>query len=106
MNPKNIKELRKKFKCSQEELSKILGVTTATLSRWENGQASPSSKNAEQLEFLKQKLDRGDPVNLKKILLVAGASFAAMAPVGLMMSGLIDKNSIVEKVKGLFNKNN
>ena len=104
MNPENIKQLRKKFKCSQEELSKILGVTTATLSRWENGQASPSAKNLEQLEFLKQKLNKEDPVNLKKILLIAGVSFAAMAPVGLMMSGLIDKDNIVEKVKGFFSK--
>jgi transcriptional regulator with XRE-family HTH domain len=104
MNPENIKQLRKKFKCSQEELSMILGVTTATLSRWENGQASPSARNLEQLEFLKQKLNNEDPTNLKKILLIAGVSFAAMAPVGLMMSGLIDKNNIVEKVKGLFSK--
>ncbi|KHE93366.1 MAG: helix-turn-helix domain-containing protein [Candidatus Scalindua rubra] len=104
MTPENIKQLRKKFKCSQEELSRILGVTTATLSRWENGQATPSAKNLEQLEFLKQKLGKEDPANLKKILLIAGVSFAAMAPVGLMMSGLIDKNNIVERVKGLFNK--
>ena len=104
MNPENIKQLRKKFKCSQEELSKILGVTTATLSRWENGQASPSAKNLEQLKFLKQKLNKEDPANLKGILLIAGVSFAAMAPVGLMMNGLIDKNNIVEKVKGLFSK--
>ena len=69
------------------------------------GQASPSARNLEQLEFLKQKLYKEDPINLKKIMLVAGASFAAIAPVGLMMSGLIDKNSIVEKVKGLFSKN-
>ena len=104
MNPENIKQLRKKFKCSQEELSMILGVTTATLSRWENGQSSPSAKTLEQLEFFKQKLNKEDPANLKKILLIAGVSFAAMAPVGLMMSGLINKDNIVEKVKGFFSK--
>ena len=104
MNPENIKDLRIKFKCSQDELARILGVTTATLSRWENGQSSPSPKNIEQLKFLKQKLDKDDAANLKKILLVAGVSFAALAPVGLMMSGLINMNSIVDKVKGLFKK--
>lgn len=39
-----IKELRKKYKMSQTELSQQLGIVQSTLSTWENNQFEPDSK--------------------------------------------------------------
>ena len=42
MDPKRIKELRKRFGWSQEKLARELGMSFCTINRWEQGKASPS----------------------------------------------------------------
>lgn len=37
-----IKNIRKSLKLSQEELARELGVSFATINRWENGKSTPS----------------------------------------------------------------
>jgi len=37
-----IKEIRQQLALSQEDLARELGVSYATVSRWENGQSKPS----------------------------------------------------------------
>ena len=39
-----IKQIRKEKLLSQDELAKILGVSFATVNRWENGHFNPSIK--------------------------------------------------------------
>jgi DNA-binding transcriptional regulator YiaG len=40
--PERVKEVRRKLGLSQEDLSHELGVSFATVNRWENGKTSPS----------------------------------------------------------------
>jgi putative transcriptional regulator len=40
--PALVKEVRRKLGLSQEELAHGLGVSFATINRWENGKSSPS----------------------------------------------------------------
>jgi len=45
----NIKKLRKrKLKISQEKLASLVGLTAASVSRWEKGISEPSSENLEK----------------------------------------------------------
>ena len=49
MEAEKILGLRKALGCTQEEFSKILGVTAVALSRWETGKAVPQGRNVAQL---------------------------------------------------------
>lgn len=40
--PGIVKEVRRKLGLSQEELARALGVSFATVNRWENGRTAPS----------------------------------------------------------------
>ena len=42
--PKTILNLRLKLNISQEELARILGVSFASINRWENGKHEPTIK--------------------------------------------------------------
>jgi len=44
-----VKEIRKQLGLSQEDLARELGVSFATVNRWENGQVSPSKLAKAQL---------------------------------------------------------
>ena len=46
----NIRELRQGCLLSQEEFAKELGVSFATVNRWENGKAEPSYKAKRKIE--------------------------------------------------------
>jgi putative transcriptional regulator len=39
-----VKELREKLILTQEELAKLLGVSFASVNRWENGHCDPTTK--------------------------------------------------------------
>ena len=69
MNGEEILGLRKALGCTQEEFSKILGVTAVALSRWETGKAVPQGRNVAQLDYLQARLEKGDmePETLKRI---------------------------------------
>lgn len=56
-----VKEVRLRLKLSQEELAHALGVSFATVNRWENGKTSPSKLARRQFEqFCSDKKVRGE----------------------------------------------
>jgi len=48
--PALVKSIRKQLDFSQEDLARALGVSFATVNRWENGQAMPSKLAKAQLD--------------------------------------------------------
>jgi DNA-binding transcriptional regulator YiaG len=48
--PKQVKEVRLQLSISQEELAHALGVSFATVNRWENGKTLPSKLAQRQFE--------------------------------------------------------
>lgn len=50
--PKKIKEYREKVLCTQEELAKKLGVSFASVNRWEQGIFEPTMKSKRKLRKL------------------------------------------------------
>ena len=48
--PSLVKEVRRQLALSQEDLARELGVSYATVNRWENSQAKPSKLARAQLE--------------------------------------------------------
>lgn len=48
--PETVKEVRRQLGFSQEELAHALGVSFATVNRWENGKTLPSKLAQRQLE--------------------------------------------------------
>ena len=54
------KEIRRQLALSQEDLARQLGVSYATVNRWENGRSRPSRLAKDQLEaFCKKMIGRG-----------------------------------------------
>jgi len=50
--PVQVKEVRRQLGLSQEELAHALGVSFATVNRWENGKTRPSKLALRQFEQL------------------------------------------------------
>lgn len=50
-----IKELRKRLLISQEDVAKLLGVSFASVNRWENGHHDPTLKARRKLRPLFKK---------------------------------------------------
>ena len=48
--PETVKEVRRQLALSQEELAHALGVSFATVNRWENGKTVPSKLAQRQFE--------------------------------------------------------
>ncbi len=48
----DIRELRRNLRMTQEEFAHTLGITVATVNRWENGHAKPSKLARRALERL------------------------------------------------------
>ena len=48
--PSLVKEVRRQLSISQEDLARELGVSYATVNRWENSQARPSKLARAQLD--------------------------------------------------------
>jgi DNA-binding transcriptional regulator YiaG len=58
--PETVKEVRRQLAISQEELAQALGVSFATVNRWENGRTVPSKLAHRQFElFCEQKRKEG-----------------------------------------------
>ena len=51
-----VKEIRRQLSLSQEDLARLLGVSYATVNRWENGLSKPSKLAKVQLEGLCKKM--------------------------------------------------
>jgi putative transcriptional regulator len=48
--PSLVREVRRQLAISQEDLARELGVSYATVNRWENGQSKPSKLARAQLD--------------------------------------------------------
>ena len=48
----DIRELRRNLRMTQEEFAHTLGITVATVNRWENGHAKPSKLARRAIERL------------------------------------------------------
>lgn len=53
-----VKEIRRQLTLSQEDLARQLGVSYATVNRWENGQSKPSKLARGQLQAFCKKMAR------------------------------------------------
>lgn len=51
-----VKEIRRQLSLSQEDLARLLGVSYATVNRWENGLSKPSKLAKVQLETFCKKM--------------------------------------------------
>ncbi|MBI9083667.1 MAG: helix-turn-helix transcriptional regulator [Desulfobacterales bacterium] len=59
--PVQVKEVRRQLMLSQEELAHALGVSYATVNRWENGKTVPSKLAQRQFDqFCADKRERGE----------------------------------------------
>jgi putative transcriptional regulator len=56
--PSLVKEVRRQLSISQEDLARELGVSYATVNRWENGQAKPSKLARVQLEAFCERMQK------------------------------------------------
>ena len=57
----SIRDLRWNLRMTQEELAHTLGITVATVNRWENGHAKPSKLARKAIERLVQyRTEAGD----------------------------------------------
>ncbi len=58
--PSLVKEVRRQLSISQEDLARELGVSYATVNRWENNQAKPSKLARAQLDaFCERMVEAG-----------------------------------------------
>lgn len=58
--PKLLKEVRKQLSLSQEDLARKLGISFATVNRWESGKVRPSKLAKAQLKaFYEEMVDSG-----------------------------------------------
>jgi DNA-binding transcriptional regulator YiaG len=70
-----VKEIRRQLALSQEDLARLLGVSYATVNRWENGQSKPSKlAKAQLLIFCKKMSERGRLALPDEVIDAAGLS--------------------------------
>lgn len=62
--PETIKEVRRQLALSQEELAHALGVSFATVNRWENGKTVPSKLAMKQFTTFCANKTRSGKLNL------------------------------------------
>ncbi len=61
-----VRELRSTLQLSQEKFADKLGMTFATINRWENGHATPSPLALKQIEALLNQLSQSTDVTLRQ----------------------------------------
>jgi DNA-binding transcriptional regulator YiaG len=62
--PALVKEVRRQLALSQEDLARKLGVSFATVNRWENAQVRPSKLARAQFEAFCSKMIKQGKLNL------------------------------------------
>lgn len=55
MKPEEIEDIRKNMGVTQEKFAQLLGATTVTVNRWENGKTKPSRLYIKEIKELKSK---------------------------------------------------
>ncbi|MGE0679813.1 MAG: helix-turn-helix domain-containing protein [Candidatus Binatia bacterium] len=85
MTPQGIKALRERLHLTQEVFARILGVSFATVNRWENGKTEPTGDYARVLQTLLQlaaSTRSGPTIDWKRVgALSAMAAVAGFSPV-------------------------
>jgi len=64
--PTLVKEVRRQLAISQEDLARELGVSYATVNRWENCQAKPSKLARAQLDAFCERMQAEGMLNLSE----------------------------------------
>lgn len=64
--PALIKTVREQLNLSQEDLAREIGVSYATVNRWENGQTTPSKLAKAQLEAFCEKMIEEGRLKIRK----------------------------------------
>jgi len=64
--PSLLKEVRRQLAISQEDLARELGVSYATVNRWENGQSKPSKLARAQLNAFCEKMQTTGMIDLSE----------------------------------------
>jgi len=62
--PKLVKEVRSQLAISQEDLARQIGVSFATVNRWENRQSKPSKLAKTQLDAFFARMVKAGKLNL------------------------------------------
>jgi DNA-binding transcriptional regulator YiaG len=62
-----VKNVRRQLSISQEDLARELGVSYATVNRWENGQSRPSKLARVQLDAFCERMQAAGMLNLSEI---------------------------------------
>lgn len=62
--PTLVKEVRNQLAISQEDLAREIGVSFATVNRWENGQSKPSKLAKVQLDAFCKRMKKAGKLNL------------------------------------------
>ena len=65
--PSLIKEVRRQLSISQEDLARELGVSYATVNRWENCQANPSKLARAQLDAFCERMQADGMLDLSEV---------------------------------------
>ena len=65
--PALVKSIREQLDISQEDLARALGVSFATVNRWENGQAWPSKLAKAQLDAFCTRMTKQGKLRLPDI---------------------------------------
>lgn len=61
-----VKQARRQLSISQEDLARELGVSYATVNRWENGQAKPSKLARAQLDAFFERMQEAGLLDLSE----------------------------------------
>ena len=84
IDPGEIRTLREQLQLTQEVFAQILGVSFATVNRWENGKSKPSGDYARVLQTLRHLMTSDSPglaINWKRVgALSAMAAVAGLSP--------------------------
>jgi DNA-binding transcriptional regulator YiaG len=65
--PSLVKEIRRQLALSQEDLARELGVSYATVNRWENAQSKPSKLARAQLDAFCERMQAAGMLSLSEI---------------------------------------
>ena len=64
--PSLVKEVRRQLALSQDDLARELGVSYATVNRWENGLSKPSKLARAQLDIFCKRMMRSGRLKLSR----------------------------------------
>jgi len=103
MKGSEIRDLREKLGMKQAEFGKALGVSFATVSRWESGEGKPTDAQLDQLDMLKQLAERSEISKdaLRKSILTVGLSGVIL---GAICLGMPIAGAVAGAIGGLLGK--